>query len=440
VRISTDSHGSLASPALITYKNSPFSEALLLAWCGSDGTIYMATGMDQTGTISPTIVRSGGETPISTYKRFALVEFPSGSGLVSICYTSSLDNTAWYSSSAFPYLVDFPEPQQLDPHEVVSGQALSVQGEMVGAASVFTDHQVMWGSSTSGFSSLRYNSFSGTTTFYTPALGVTPGGIAQLAFADQGDSNRVLVFNDPFSLSTVTIVTSYPDECVDGPALVTTVDGYAAAYVDTLTNNIVLLYGVENNDPKSANQVILHDASPYTPAVATLNGVTYVAWIGTEPSSAGTLFFADLASMPVVSPPCPVGEMIAKRPGSAASELGARLRQLRDTLLDSEASGRWLNALLRQHSPELVRLFESHQDLSEKAWDLVQQVEPISTGNTPFTDDVIAAGEDVLRRVNALASASLQDSIRGVSQLVSSLRGRTLAEGLTSASRTRHRS
>ncbi len=270
----------------------------------------------------------------------------------------------------------------------------------------------------------------------TPALGITPAGHLQLAFLTAaGSANHLTVRRDPTAFIFPPPPVVFPDVCTDGPALVTTVNGYAAAY--TLDGIIVLVYGMENNTPANANRVVLRDTSPYTPAIATLNGVTYVAWIGTDDPTNPTynrLFFADLGSMPAYS--CPVGEVIVREGDSKAGEVGARLRQLRDTSLAAEPSGRWLIALLDQHSAELLRLFDAHPDLRRRTWDLLEQIEPIATANRPFTEALIAAGEDVLQRVTELASAPLQESARQVGRFVASLRGNTLADGLTAASRT----
>jgi hypothetical protein len=428
-RVSVDSSRSPASPALITY-NTVLGEMLVLMWCGSDGTVYMATGMEQTGVISPV------PTPISTVRRFALVEYPSA-GIVSICYIAS-DQTPWYSSSPFPDVIEFLNSQQLTPQPMASGPAVVAQGGTLDfAAFVAFQNELLYLSGPfgpGGFAAPTQNAVSALTSDYAPALGITSSGVVQLAWADWSNSNRLTVISDYPGTSGSSFAEVYPDECNDGPALVTTVSGYAAAFVNII-NNIVLLYGVDKNNPQNVNRVILHDASPYTPAIATVNGVTYVAWIGADIPDGKALFFADLDSMPVLS--CPITALVrAWHGGAKAGEVAARLRELRDTSLAAEASGRWLIALLDQHSTELERLFDSHPDLRERAWDLLEQVEPIATANRPFSEEVIEAGEDMLRRLSTLASAPLQESARQVGQLVASLRGRTLADGLTAASRT----
>ena len=117
-----------------------------------------------------------------------------------------------------------------------------------------------------------------------------------LAFAGPNDpANNLSV--QAQGVSNPPPVVDYDDQCFGGPALVTTTDGFAAAYAGK-NQNIYLVYGIENLDPRRIRRTKLQDTSGHAPAVATVEGVTYVAWIGTD--GANSLILADLESMPVI--------------------------------------------------------------------------------------------------------------------------------------------
>ena len=437
---SVDSHGAPASPAMTTWFNG-VSETLVLAWGGSDGTVYAASGMEQSGVISATPLSN-----ISTLERFALVELEPG--LLAISYTST-DNAEWYApfpigALEFLYLDTWAYPGGVLIPPDIGGPALLPQGGNLFIAGTAQDSQNVY----FGFgpapdavlpSVAAYNNTS-LLSIDTPALGITPSGQMQLAFAGANEpDNSLTVQPDPGSGPGLTPPVVYPDQCFGGPALVTTVNGYAAAYANKMTN-IVLLYGMENLDPQNINRVVLQDTSWHAPAIVTLNGVTYVAWIGTDDpnNNTGRLYFADLGSMNTVT--CAVDQLLKMEAGKKAGEIDARLHYLRDTTFAAEASGRWLVALLDQHSAELGRLLDSDADLRRRAWDLLQQVEPIATSiggvEMPVTNEAVAAAEGLLHRVTVLASPPVQQSARQLSGLLGSLRGRTLANGLALASRS----
>jgi hypothetical protein len=433
------------------------NETLVLAYCDSNGTIYTAVGMEQTGQIRDNSASGGFTSTSSPGARVALVEAPPGSGWLwmAINDLGAIVLDVADSATAGPIyqypLETWPGPDGPNTAaRLIGGAALMPQGQDLLVAATAAENQDLYigGGSVVGVHTSSPPNVSFFDTGYqnvgtgsqsesvnTPGLGITPAGNVQLAYLTaDGSANQLTVLADPTTVLSQQAPVVFPDVCTDGPALVTTVNGYAATYAFL---RIVLVYGVENNDPAKVNRVVLQDTSPYTPAVATLNGVTYVAWIGADDPTNPTynrLFFADLGSMPAYS--CPVGEVIGREGGSKAGEVGTRLRQLRDTSLAAEPSGRWLIALLDQHSAELLRLFDAHPDLRRRAWALLEQVEPIATANKPFTEGVIAAGEDVLHRVTTLASAPLEESARQVGRLVASLLGNTLAVGLTAASRT----
>jgi hypothetical protein len=64
-----DSHGSLSSPAMTVWTDVHGNTTLVMVWCGSDGTMYFASGMEQCGAISVVPLQS------SSLERPALTQF-----------------------------------------------------------------------------------------------------------------------------------------------------------------------------------------------------------------------------------------------------------------------------------------------------------------------------------------------------------------------------
>ena len=294
-RTSVDSHGAGASPAMtvIPYGIQNDPETLLLAWPAGDGTIYTATGMEKNGVISasPLPLDASGNK-ISTLQRFGLVQIPSGP--LALSWTDTNDPPqVWlgYSYQPGQPLVEYPETWSyvdgtLIPPDIGGPAILPVGNGLYIAGTAVVTQQLYAGSGPpEGYTGAVVAEYvqTGYQSIDTPALGTTPADTLQLAYAGVDPDNFLTISPIGFVVGVREVGTPvvYPDHCYGGPALVTTVNGYAAAFVNVL-KNIVLLYGVENLDPAMINRVVLQDTSWHAPAVATINDVTYVAWIGTD--------------------------------------------------------------------------------------------------------------------------------------------------------------
>ncbi|PQM49481.1 hypothetical protein C1Y40_00293 [Mycobacterium talmoniae] len=397
---------------------------------------------------------------VSTSERFALAQSPYDSTDVSPLLMSwtgmGLPTFEWLASSfipeelAFIYSNTWKSPSDSDEggppiSPVIGGPAiLPVADSIYFAATAQDPTQALCFGYAPNDNSAILTLFE--TTDYlsvdTPALGLTPAGEIQIAFAGVDPNNYLTITQAigpaPFSGELFTPAVTYPDQCIGGPTLVTTVNGYAAAYVNK-SNFISLLYGVENLDPAKVNRVIYSATSWHAPAIATLNGVTYVAWIGTDDPTGngfptGQLNFADLGSLTAVN--CPVGDTAQIEAGPRADEIATRMRRLRDITMSAEPSGRLLTALLAQHSTELGILFGAHSDLRRSVWDALQRFESTATSHQPFTDDTIAAAQKALQQLDTLAGPLLRESLRHAGDIVASLSNRTFVEGLAAASRS----
>jgi len=423
-RTSVDSHGAVASPAMTVWSKGA-TQTLVLVWCGSDGTIYFASGMEQAGALNAVPLSN-----TTSLERPALVQFEDR---LVLGYTGT-DNQMWsaisYDGQSFmaPQLWEYIDGTTIAP--MIGGPALFQLGPNMLIAGTQQLSQIInfgWGVNPPEL--YQYSSLDSLTSIDTLALGAAPSGL-QLAFAGANDpANNLSIQPDPRSSNLAPVVV-YADQCYGSPALVTTTSGYAAAFVNKLYN-IVLLYGIENLDPQNVNRVVLQDSSWHAPAVATINGVTYVAWIGTDQPGnpglpTGRLNFADLGSMPQVT--CALSTMMAK---PAADQL----RNLRDQELLKSSVGRMLAMELDQHSAELLRLEQAHPELGRQVQALLQRVEPIATSGSKFDDATIQDSRTLLYRFRAVASAQLRASINYVMQLTSCFRGSTLVDGLAKAER-----
>jgi hypothetical protein len=418
-----------------------------LLWGGGDGTIYLATGMEQNGVIAG--------NPIFPFDTISTLERPdivaSGVGGEAVLFLGiNADNVASlarsFDGSTFP---GGSNPFELVGTDtaipVIGGPALLPQPgaadtTLLVAATVVGPQTVQIGAGPPpGYFLPALTWFTDTTllSIDTPALGQTPQGNLQVAFAGPDPTNNLTVAQlDPVTGHVVTS-TTYPDECFGGPALVETVNGYAAAYVNK-ANNITLLYGVDALNPQNVNRSVFTETSWHAPAVATIDGVTYLAWIGTDQAEpTGELNFADLGSMTPVS--CALNQLAIQEAGVSADEMTTRWRQLREDELIAEPSGRLLVALLDQHGAELQRLLDSDERLRREAWDVLQlaapALVPAERNGTAFTPEMVEAAERLMERTRALASPALGDSIDRMDDLLlPSLRGQTLAGGLAAAS------
>jgi hypothetical protein len=467
-----DSGGSTASPAMMALQQGftePPDQTLLLVWAAGDGTLFAATGMEQNGLIAG----DGQWANMTTNQRPSLTQisgpvaanFPGGLGAVVLGYNSGEVVNAGPQPSIFLkssdlesqlFLEYFPtdSPPTAVPPET-GGPAVLFQGSpdpialpsnLFVAYTAQSNQQIYFCSiNAENLETLSQpvNQLDNTymQSIDTPALGFTPGGQLQLAFAGPGPENNLTIAAiDPANGQAVSY-TVYPDQCHGGPALVNTVDGYAAAYVNK-SNNIVLLYGVETPNFLDVTRTVFVETSWYAPAVATTNGVTYLAWIGTDQSSpqeTGALNFADLGSMQKAT--CALADMLNNEAGPGAEEFAARAHRVRDTVLNAEASGRLVIALFDQHNAELGRLLDSHPGLRNDAWELFALAAPATISSvgdeTPFSEEMLQAGERLMRRIGELATPPLQESISWLTRvLLPSLRGQTLADGLRTASQS----
>ncbi|HWX86158.1 MAG TPA: hypothetical protein VNZ48_21370 [Xanthobacteraceae bacterium] len=303
-RTVTDSHASVASPAMTTWTDNSNNTTLVMVWCGGDGTVYFASGMEKNGTIQAAPLPG-----VTSLERPALIQFQDRLVLGYI----GTDNNMWCALSYDGKT--FPSPKQwllidgtpLSPS--IGGPALvSAQSNVITALTAQADQTLHSGFSVNPPTLYEDGAIVGPRgllrkSIDTPALAIAPGGGVQLAYAGADDPlNHLTLQADPRSDNPAPPVV-FDDLCSGGPALVTTGVGYAAAYVGK-NNNIYLLYGVDKLDPGNVRRWKFQDTSWHPPAVAIANGVTYVAWIGTDgptsPYPTGSLNFASLISMPPI--------------------------------------------------------------------------------------------------------------------------------------------
>jgi len=300
-RTFVDSHGAVASPALTTWNNT-----LVMVWCGEDGTIYFASAMEQTGIIAGTPLPQQ-----SSLERPALFQFEDRLVLAYIGTDNQIRCALSFDGQQFNASQPWVHIDQSLLSPCIGGPAIFGTGNMylawtealnqnlhfgftINPPTVYEESVVLSGGD-EGYE---------LTSVDTPALALAPTNDLLLAFAGPNTpGNNLTVQAQRRAGNNPSPLVVYDDLCFGGPALVTTTDGFAAAYAGKNTN-IYLLYGVENLDNQQIRRTKLQDTSWHAPALVTLQGITYVAWIGTDGPSdifpTGSINFADLGSMPVI--------------------------------------------------------------------------------------------------------------------------------------------
>jgi hypothetical protein len=122
--------------------------------------------------------------------------------------------------------------------------------------------------------------------------------------------------------------------------------------------------------------------------------------------------------------------------GSDQAQLG-QMRQIRDTLVAQHPAGQWLIEVLDRHSADLAVLVAADGGgLGRSARDLLTKAAHTAREGRVFEDATVGDAQRLLRQV----SGKLPPSMNGLSQagaaLLDSLRGKTLEDGLKTASKT----
>jgi hypothetical protein len=121
--------------------------------------------------------------------------------------------------------------------------------------------------------------------------------------------------------------------------------------------------------------------------------------------------------------------------GGDQAQVG-EMRQIRDAGVARYPAGQRLIEVLDRHSADLAVLASGDDDLARIAWDLLARAAHIARDGSVFDDATIDTALSAVRQV----SWNLPPSMNGVSPaavtVLESLRGRTLEDGLSAASRT----
>jgi hypothetical protein len=267
----------------------------------------------------------------------------------------------------------------------------------------------------------------------TVAIGLAPTGKTQIAYAGANDPDNNLTLYPDVESESIPPPVVYADHIIGGPTIATTTDGYACAFVNK-EYLITLLYGLENADAGNVNRVVLQPSSWHAPAVATIGGVTYLAWIGTDQPGGGIptgqLNFADMGSMQQVQ--CGLSAMMLKEGGPASSSLIQHFKNLRDQQLLQTHAGRTLSAWVDHHSAELTRLGDAHPELRREAWALMQRLASIHPESTVFGQEIHDAVA-LVARAEKVATPALRNTLVRLGRILPAFHGRTLKDGLAAA-------
>jgi hypothetical protein len=283
-RIYTDSHGAVAGPTLAV-----FGRRLVMVWPTTDGSIFYAAGMDTSGRIDA--------RPLpGDFSRERLALAPQANGL-HLSY-SGTDLQTWIAVAGdgenFDWRTPWLEtcvggPATFGPGEDSGGPievAYTAQHDL--GVRLFRTQNPPGGYPLDGPPQLE-------TSIDTPAVGAS-GGRLLVAWAGTNAPAYNLNVMRFGGFSTFEGKRTFDDFCYGGPNFATVPGvGLTACYVGH-DRHLYFLAGVEELDPARAVRWKFHDTAEHPPAVAAINGITYVAWIATD--GASTLCFADLSSMP----------------------------------------------------------------------------------------------------------------------------------------------
>jgi hypothetical protein len=113
------------------------------------------------------------------------------------------------------------------------------------------------------------------------------------------------------------------------------------------------------------------------------------------------------------------------------------MRQLRDREIARHPAGQWLIEVLDRHSADLALSFAPDDgELAEAARDLLVKAVHTSRGGLQFNDTTINEALKVLEQVSCKLPPSMYGVGPAAETVLKSLRGRTLEDGLTEASKT----
>lgn len=271
-----------AAPALTVYNNR-----LVLVWSTQSGTMYTASGMETDGVVNAKPL------PADFSLQHPSLAAHAQTGLLYLGYTRT-DGKMWlaWSNNGFDYQ---------DRREWLAAP--------IGGPAMQSDNVSLWLSYTAQrdlslcavqsqnppFSSYGRSPQPTEYSVDTPGLVIHPSRGVLLGWTGMDSANnlnaRYIGVNVPPTRGT------FSDRLIGGPNLFTLGGRYVAGYTGKNTN-IYLLFGVDNLDENQTERWKFADTSPWPPAVATINGVTYVAWFGTDGQN--KLNFADLGSMPTI--------------------------------------------------------------------------------------------------------------------------------------------
>ncbi|MCM6774814.1 hypothetical protein NDR87_25570 [Nocardia sp. CDC159] len=273
----------VAAPALAVYRNT-----LVLVWSTQGGTMYVASGMEVDG-----VVRARALPFDSSLQRPSLSSHAQ-TGLLYLGYMGTDNQTtlAWSDNG-----VDYQDRRRwLEP--------------AIGGPAMVSDNVTLWVGYTAQNAQLlqTVRSHNPPYSFYyvspepveysvdTPAVMIHPSRGTLLSWTGTDAAYNHL--NARYlGVSVPPTKATFSDRLVGGPNLFSIGGRYVAGY-SGLNTNIYMLFDIDNLNEGQAQRWKFADASPWPPAVATINGITYVAWFGTDGEN--KLNFADLGSMPTI--------------------------------------------------------------------------------------------------------------------------------------------
>ncbi len=272
-----------AGPAMTAFRNS-----LILAWSAVDGFMYSAMDMQDDGVINAWRLPAD-----RSAERLSLAYYDAVDELL-IGYNGQ-DNQAWLARTRDGGTIDDRGPW-LEP--IIGGPALhSTKARLYFAYTDQSTQQVHSGhSGNPPLDTEEVGTYPGAYSIDTPGVVVTDKGplIVYAGTDSPGYSLNAYLVDEPTGPPRIC---TFPDQCRGGPNLVTVGGRYAAAYVGH-NQHLYLLFGVDALDPAQTERWKFADTSPWPPAVATINGETYVAWFGTDGEN--KLNFAHIDAMSMV--------------------------------------------------------------------------------------------------------------------------------------------